>query len=210
METGNWNEIKPKLQETINIIFESCEMDKLTDYEKRKMIFEYLCNNVTYDFELLESIRNGDFVNTGSTRNPYYELASVIDNKHGICNAISQYYKLLLEFVGVSAYCVITHDGTDVLHQLNLIVDPKNYSYSFDDVTSVIVGRGNIEDFFDYDLEKAKKMNQGLVKIMNKYEWFILTESYISYLVGRKSSPTIPLDSLPANIRSTVPKGIKK
>ena len=56
METGNWNVIKSKLRNKINKIFEDCEIDKLTDYEKRKMIFDYLCRTVSYDYDLLESI----------------------------------------------------------------------------------------------------------------------------------------------------------
>lgn len=210
METGNWNVIKSKLRNKINKIFEDCEIDKLTDYEKRKMIFDYLCRTVSYDYDLLESIIESGLSINKLSRNPYYELASVIDNNVGICNAISQYYKLLLECVGISSYCVITNDGTEVLHQLNLVVDPVNYSYSFDDVTSVIVGRGTDLEFFDYDLEMANKMNQGLVNVMENRKWFILPEVYISYLVGRDNSPTITLDKLPINIKCSSVRNVLK
>ena len=84
-----------------------------------------------------------------------------------------------------------------------MVVDPVNYSYSFDDVTSVIVGRGT-------DLEMANKMNQGLVNVMENRKWFILPEVYISYLVGRDNSPTITLDKLPINIKCSSVRNVLK
>ena len=51
------------------------------------------------------------------------ELYDVIYTKVGICNSISQYYKLLLEKVGIKSHCVICDDGTEVKHQMTLIYD---------------------------------------------------------------------------------------
>lgn len=55
IETGHlvWSELEEKLNEMNNKIFEGVDKSKLSDYEKRKMIFEYLCNNLEYDFDAL-------------------------------------------------------------------------------------------------------------------------------------------------------------
>ena len=119
----------------------------------------------------------------------YEELKDVVFNNKGICSSISQYYKLLLEEVGIKSYCVICDDGTPVNHELSLVYDKDSGSYSFDDVTSVIVKRGTEEEFFDYDLEYAKSKNQGKKKIMENEEFYILSEDYINYLLSREKSP---------------------
>lgn len=199
---SNWNLIKYNLINQINTIFCNYDINDLNYYEKRKIIFEYLINNLSYDYQLLEEIKNAKINKIGISRNPIQELNSVINTKKGICNAISQYYKLLLEIVGIKSYCVICDDGTKVNHQLNLVYDSSNDSYSFDDITSVIVGRGTIEDFFDYDLQSANLVNQGNKNIMNDQSFVILPEDYINYLVNREKSLSETLERLPNNIIS--------
>lgn len=202
MKVGNWSNIKIKLNETINDIFSGCDIDSLTDYEKRKIIFEWMCNNITYDYNLLSDIKNFNLNRTPIVRELYLELENVIYNSKGICNAISQYYKLLLEEVGIKAYCVICDDGTLVNHQLNLILDQETGNYSFDDVTSVIVNRGTKEEFFDYDLDYANSVNQGNNPVFDDDYWVVLPEEYIDYLVGRPSKVSDDLKKLPSNITS--------
>ena len=202
MEKGNWIEIELKIKNKIKEIFYNCNIENLNDCEKRKIVFEYLCNNLSYDYVLLNNIKEFNEGKKRISRNPYSELLSVINNKKGICNAISQYYKLLLEELGIMVYCVICDDGTMVNHQLNLVYDRENDCYSFDDITSVIVGRGSIEDYYDYDLEFAREINQGNIEIFDNYKWVILSEDYINYLVGREKSISLNLDELPTNITS--------
>ena len=48
-----WSEVQEKLNELNNKIFEGIDKTTLSDYEKRKIIFEYLCNNLEYDFDAL-------------------------------------------------------------------------------------------------------------------------------------------------------------
>lgn len=208
MEKGNWNDIHLKIQEEIKNIFKDYNLNKLSKYEIRKVIFNYLCNSLKYDYELLEKIKqfnlsrkNGiNDINTVLVRNPYLEFKSVMDNKIGICNSISQYYKILLEEVGIKAYCVVTDDGTEVLHQLTMIYDEDKDTYSFDDITSVIVDRGDMSAFFDYDLEMANSLNQGNKEIFDGDNWVILQEEYVNYVVGRTSSKYEILAKLPSNI----------
>lgn len=202
MEAGNWTEIQTKIKEKIKQIFFCYDMDKLSLYEKRKIVFEYLCNNLSYDFKLLEKIKYNVSNFPKIPRNPYTELKSVFDNNIGVCNAISQYYKLLLEEIGISSYCVVCDDGTNVNHQLVVVENAEDDSYSFDDITSVIVDRGTKEEFFDYDLEFANSHNQGNKCISDEEKWVILPEEYIDFLVGRDQSTVRKLDYLPTNIKS--------
>lgn len=207
---GDWKYIQDNLKETINMIFNDYNINDLSFYEKRNIIFEYLVNDLKYDYDLLEQIMDFKINKTKVTRNPIKELYSVMNNKIGICNAISQYYKLLLEIVGIKAYCVICDDGTEVKHQLNLVYDEASDLYSFDDVTSVIVGRGTTTDFFDYDLVFANSINQGNRYLMNNQKFFIVPEEHINYLVNREISLTENLDKLPDNIMSVKNKSKTK
>lgn len=207
---GDWKYIQDNLKETINMIFNDYNINDLSFYEKINIIFEYLVNDLKYDYDLLEQIMDFKINKTKVTRNPIKELYSVMNNKIGICNAISQYYKLLLEIVGIKAYCVICDDGTEVKHQLNLVYDEASDLYSFDDVTSVIVGRGTTTDFFDYDLVFANSINQGNRYLMNNQKFFIVPEEHINYLVNREISLTENLDKLPDNIMSVKNKSKTK
>lgn len=202
METGNWTEIQTKIKEKIKQILFGYDMDKLSLYEKRKIVFEYLCSTLSYDFKLLEKIKYNVSNFPKIPRNPYTELKSVFDNNIGVCNAISQYYKLLLEELDIISYCVVCDDGTNVNHQLVVVENIDDSSFSFDDITSVIVGRGTKDEFFDYDLEFANSHNQGNKCISDEEKWVILPEEYIDFLVGREKSKAISLDYLPTNIKS--------
>lgn len=185
MNRGNWVDIENKLKRLNQKIFESYELLKLTDYEKRRIIFDYLCNHLQYDYNLLEQIKENVERSSPIVRNPYDEFASVLNFQVGICNAIAQFYKMLLEMQNIYSVCVICDDSTSVNHQLNLVYDIDNNVYSFDDITSVIVKRGTEDDFFDYDLDSANKLNQGIRPISENQYWFILPTEYVYYLVGK-------------------------
>ena len=193
-----------ELSQMIKIIFADCNIENLSSYEKRERIFSYLTDIVTYNFELLEKIREKELDKRNVTliRNPKQELLDVIYDKKGICNGISQCYKLLLEEVGIHSYCVICDDGTDVKHQLNLVYDKENDVYSFDDITSVIVKRGTKEQFFDYDLESANKLGQFNRVIFEGRKHFILPETYVNYILGREKGISPNIEYLPENIIS--------
>jgi len=183
MKIGNWNQVSEELNKIIFEVFKGININELDSYTKRKMIFEYLCNNVAYDYELLEKIKTKQAV-----REQYLEIESVLKNKKGVCNAIAQVYKLLLEKVNIYSLCAICDDSTSVKHQLNLVYDEELDSFSFDDITSVIVNRGTIDDFFDYDLEDAKKNMQGLNPARKDKYWLFLTTGVVYHLVGRIDS----------------------
>ena len=74
--------------------------------------------------------------------------------------------------------------------------------YSFDDVTSVIVGRGTEQEYFDYDLEFAHSLNQGNKSFRNNQNYIFLEEPYVNGVVSREHSPYKTIRKLPENIYS--------
>ena len=209
-DTIAWDEIKKILHQDLMKIFKNEDINILTDYEKRKMIFEYLTENISYDYEKLENIRNIKLGNIKRiNRDLKNELINIILSKKGICNSISQYYKLLLEQVGIDSYCVVCDDGTEVNHQLNIIKDNITGNYSFDDVTSVVVKRGTKEDFFDYDIEEANNHQQGL-RNTEVYEtpWVVIPNELIYFYVNRneeaKELNEFPIDKIVKSNKSKI------
>ncbi len=175
-----------KLNEMNNLIFNGYEIDKLTNIEKREMIFDYLMKNIKYDYNLLNIIVNNEFnKNLIIPRDLSNEIMNVVINKKGVCNSISQVYKLLLEKVGIYAVCVVTDNSQRVLHQLNLVYNKDEDSYSFDDITSVIVGMGSKEKFFNYDLEDACKLGQGKKNVIDDKKWVAFDTETIYVIVNR-------------------------
>ena len=195
-------DLELKISETIKYIFDGVDLRRLSGYQKRQMIFSHLCDNLEYDFDLLDRIHDNEVNKTRITRNPRQELDSIVFNNKGICSAISQYYKLLLEQVGIKSYCIICDDGTAVNHQFTMVYDEGHNAYSFDDITSVIVGKGNKREFFDYDCDYARSKGQGHKKIMEDEKFVVLPEEYIDYLVGRRQSFSETLTTLPTNVIS--------
>jgi hypothetical protein len=64
------------------------------------------------------------------------------------------------------------------------------------------VRRGAKQDFFDYDVEAANKLNQGTKPVYEDRNYFILPETYVNYLIGRDKSISPEIEKLPKNIIS--------
>lgn len=193
--------IEHRLTDVINTIFKDKNLVEMPKQEKRQEIFSYLCDNLTYDLGLLEKIVENEVGKTRNRRDPVEELHDAVFNNHGICSSISQFYKLLLEQVGVKSYCVVCDNGMEVPHQLSLVYDDESKTYSFDDITSVIVKLGSKQDFFGYDVETARLKNQGNKPVLDGDNYIVLPEDYIDFLVNREKSTYQTITSLPANIQ---------
>ena len=205
-----WEDIQDSVEIAIKQIFKDKPIYTLSDYERRKIIFEHLTKTLEYDFDHLNALKRAQANNEKISRDPTQELLSVINADYGICNGISQYYKLLLERIGIKAHCVICDDTTEINHQMVLVYNQETDTYSFDDVTGVIVGRGTNEEYFDYDVETANKYGQGLKSIFEERCFVILPEEYINFVVKRTISPTKTLEYLPQNIKSLKQKSSVK
>ena len=198
----DWEYISDSVDDAIEEIFKFHPIHSLSDYERRKIIFEYLTETVEYDFDQLDIIKKGQIDKKRPSRNPTQELLSIINANLGICNGISQYYKLLLERIGIKSHCVVCDYGTEVNHQIVLVYNQDTDTYSFDDVTGVVVGRGTKEEYFDYDVSQANRFGQGNKRIYEDREFVVLPEEYINFVVKRTKSPTTTIEYLPTNIKS--------
>jgi hypothetical protein len=152
----DWEYISDSVDDAIEEIFKYHPIHSLSDYERRRIIFEHLTETLEYDFDQLDVIKKGIIEKKRPSRNPTQELMSVINANLGICNGISQYYKLLLERIGIKSHCVVCDDGTEINHQIVLVYNQDTDTYSFDDVTGVVVGRGTKEEYFDYEISATK------------------------------------------------------
>ena len=180
------------------------------------MIYDYLCSNLSYDYELLDKIIENSKTVGKHLRNPYLEVKDVLTKKKGVCNAIAQVYRILLELNGIYSLCVVCDNGMEVPHQLNLVYDKENNLYSFDDITSVLVGIAPRDSLFDYDYKYASSIDQGNKEIVGLGYWVFLLSSYLDFFIGRKSDfhKQFGIDDgvnnvLPNNIRSIKDKHIR-
>ncbi len=177
-----WKNVDIMLNSWLDTIFCQVEKQNLSPYQKRKLIFDFLVKNVKYDYQLLVQIMDHT-----ASRNNAQEIEKLLTEKIGICSSISQVYKLLLEKENIYSMCILCHDGSEVIHQI-LLVQNEDETLSFDDATSVIVKRGTEEDFFDYDLEDAKALGQGLIPILRNQNFVPLSSLFVHLVVGREDT----------------------
>ena len=199
----NRDELKSKTEADLKKIFSEYIVDTLSNYEKRKIIYNYVVNNFKYDNYLFEKYK---YIFENNIRNGKHFASEVEDtmrNHKGISHNLSIYYKFLLEAAGIPAYYVTYHDENDFIYGLNLVYDGElpdpnakrflfnNVSYddfSFDDVTLGIKNK-NSKDFFAYDIRKAEKYGQGTVHIKSGYFWNIIDEPYFYIYIFENKRP---------------------
>lgn len=172
-------------------------------YKKRKEIYNFMIDNIKYDYVSLYNYR---FKNIRKKRS--LEIQDVLINYRGICNALAVVYKLLLEEAGIYSMCICIKN-----HMLNLVQNENN-TFSFDDVTKgimtidfknnnipikdkqfidMIQPKSTTFDFFDYSLKNAEEYGQGKEPFKHKYldkELYWLPISTIDYaykLINKKN-----------------------
>lgn len=186
MKFLNYVDVLKRIKEVDSIIFSEVSKNNLSPFEKREIIYNFLVTNLVYDYDCLENIKNR------GPRNLIEELRSVLYNFKGVCNGISQTYKLLLEYNGIYSVCVNTmlefyEDGEKKAlgHQLNLVYDKENDIFSFDDVTLPLLTNINLNHTFDYGLEDAEKLGQGTISTdLLKEKWLVLPSYIIDLYIG--------------------------
>lgn len=247
MKIGNWTYLKERIKQDDSIIFQGIDKSSLSAYEKRRRIFDYLCDNTEYDYLLFidillrlvkstkdieDYLRETNVTNPNiiryiyhrynnrlfhRKRDPAEELQNMITEHTGVCNAIAQYYKLLLEHNGIYSVCVICDNMLPKNHQMNMVYDDETDTYSFDDVTTAVLSKDLREKCFDYDLESAKEINQGIrtvgflsgnnLKEFNAFGVILRTE-VINYYLGREDDSYLRY-SLEKNENIQLPSNIK-
>lgn len=193
----DYNKLIDDMYNEINIV----STDSM--FQKRKKIFAFFINNISYDYRKLYELK---FENKRSDRR--LEIQDVLIRKKGICNSLSVIYKLLLEKANIYSMCVCMKG-----HMINLVQN-DNDTFSFDDVTKGIMRRdfnndsveikikefldmirpvGDIYDYFNYSYSTALKLGQGIESFNNKYTneivyWLpISTIDYAYKLIKKKN-----------------------
>ncbi len=177
---SNWEKHELKIAEKLEEIFKNSEYQNLSLYEKRKRIFDYLYNSL--EFDLIELANN--------SRNLSKQIGDVLDESNkGVCNSITYVYKIMLEKVNIYSMALFCKDEDDD-HTI-LLVDNGDGTLSFDDVSVAILSKKSKglkrskEDRFDYDLEDAKSMKQGVKNIFENRKYLLIPSDDINFFFGK-------------------------
>lgn len=182
-------DINKMVDKMFNDIFSGIDINKLSSYEKRKIIFEYLENNVAYDFEQFEVILESQMGIARVSRDLTKEFLDPLVNRKGICNGISQVYKLLLEKVGIYSMCIVCNivfENEIVPHQLNLVYNKDTNTFGFDDVTLAIIEQ-DLNNYFDFDDPENMQERYGVYPI-DKFRWMVFDDDLVNYYAKRSKA----------------------
>ncbi len=114
----------------------------MSEYEKEKVIHDYLVRTVTYDHEALKTNKNiGDAFN----------ILGPLLKKKAVCWGIACAFKLLCDYCKIKSFVVLgddNGDSSDGTHAWNMVmIDGKTYHV---DVTWDIKDKGDISFCYDY------------------------------------------------------------
>ena len=198
-----WERIHEKIKNDINDIFKDYNINELTDMQKRRIIYDFLCTSITYDNELFVKIAASKLKMIERVkRNTPQELYDVVFKKKGVCNSICQYYKLLLDEIDIPSYYVVCNmnntledfgfDKNDktIPHALNVVYDIDSDKYSFDDISLAII-KNDLNNYFAFDLKKAYQYNLGQSNVLKGIKFKTIDEAYIDMISGRRDKTHI-------------------
>lgn len=180
---NNTKKIDEILDKKISEIFKNSDYNQISKFKRRKMIFDYLVENLEYDYELLTEIY--DY----KSRNYKSEIMSGLNegkknkNNKGLaaCNGISYAYKLLLERVGIESILIASNievddakflENLDINHirkgengkyklgHMFILVKNEDGSFSFDDPTGNIMHKSEDINWFNYELNECAEKGQ--------------------------------------------------
>lgn len=180
----------------IEEIFKDEDMDTLSKFKKRKIIYNYLVNNKQYDQEYMNGIYSNYHNRTDKNRfarNLQQEFLHPLLTEKGVCNGFAQVYKVLLEKIGVYSMCLncaVEYNNEYIGHQLNFVYDDEIDAYSFDDITFGIQNN-TTEEYFDYDNPEEKAQGVGpITKVDSKeIKWAVVGDEYVNLYMKRDFSP---------------------
>lgn len=169
----DWNNIDKKLTDDLNTILAEYIPGLMRSFELRTIIYNYMVNNFTY-------LEDG--------KKPSSEMKNTVFEHVGSFHNLARYYKLLLEKVNIPAYYVTYLGKDNKVYGFNLIYDEDNNTFVFDDVTLGILNKDN-ESYFNYDINKAHKYNQGVVKDKDNCYMHLIDEEFVYVFLFKKEKP---------------------
>ena len=191
-----------KIDNTLNYIFsDDSWKNNNNKFEKRKIIYDYIVNEISYDWQSLKNILSKD---NNVKRDYYKDIIDVLDNNKGVCHGISYVYKMMLSRIGIYSLTVVVNEKADprckelkkitneskIQHMLVLVKNEDN-TFSFDDPTSEIIMKNNMkidikDEFFNYGLEKIKVFKQELLGVIPSNFLEIMLENRVCDLVNER------------------------
>lgn len=156
-------EMIPKLQRTYNYareIIATIIKPNMTDYDKAKLVHDYVVNHTRYDGEAAEQFLKGE----DSDANAFMAYGVLI-NKKGVCQGYAEAVQILLSLAGIESDLVIgdavDEEGTHVPHMWNLVLIDNEY-YMLDATWDDPVGPRDVilHDFFLIDSKTLKKTHK--------------------------------------------------
>lgn len=128
-------EIKTEVKKIISDIIEP----NMTDLEKEFAINQYLCDNVTYDYDALENAERYNFEKTDSEFNDSFTAYGAIIKKYGVCASYAGAFKLLANASNLNSIVVSGTLEGSVPHAWNkvnidnqwYILDPTNNNMEY-------------------------------------------------------------------------------
>ena len=179
----NKREFDEVLDRKISEIFKNSDYTHFSMFKRRKMIYDYLVNNLEYDYGLLTEIYDYKQHNYKSEIMSGLNEGKKNENNKGlaVCNGISYAYKLLLERVGIESILIASNievDDAKLLENLNInhirkdengkyklghmfiLVKNEDGTFSFDDPTCDIMHKDENINWFNYELSECAEKHQ--------------------------------------------------
>ncbi len=93
---------------TAKSVLNSIISDQMTDYEKVLSIFDWICDNTSYDYY---SLINGCYENAAGTITPVYYLEGVFSTGYAVCDGFSKAFSLLCNMEGIECIRIVGYAG---------------------------------------------------------------------------------------------------
>ncbi len=125
--------------------------DNMTEYEKAKVVHDYLIKNYKYDTRLISDPENPSYYRS-------YSFAGLLDNGIGVCQAYAELFYHLLCRAGVDCY-IVYGESNGVGHAWNIVYLDGEYYHvdaTYDDPVPDVAGRLYYDYFCLTDSEIAK------------------------------------------------------
>ncbi len=126
-------EQESQVSAAVNRLLTSLSLSGKTDYEKIKTIYDYMCENITYDYDNLD---NSDY------KLKYTAYAALI-NKTAVCQGYANLFYRLMEEEGIDCR-IVTGLGSGSNHAWNIVALQRKY-YDVDATWDATRAQNNIE-----------------------------------------------------------------
>lgn len=109
-------EMKAKVKQVVSDLIKP----GMSDFEKEKVLHDYLVDNGTYDFKALEAGKQNNYQSAPEEFNDSFTAYGILVKGVGVCISYAEAYKLLCEEAGLECI-VVTGDMNNIGHAWNKV-----------------------------------------------------------------------------------------